>query len=234
MEFTFSFYKKILSEVKEYLTFDFFQDNPGNGRVFLRHDVDIYPENIRNLCEVEVEIGVRSIFFFQPNSDFYNIMSKTITDLILEVADQGFQIGLHIGESSLFYPEEVNEEIYRLYDFYSKFFPLQKIISFHRPPQGILNNLTIPGFINTYEDRFFKTIRYFSDSKRRDFYEELNDSIRLDRETNIQLLIHPYWWDFEHLNIESLFSRLVSSKRRSLEHALSENTYNYRRYFAGR
>lgn len=234
MEFTFSFYKKILSEVKEYLAFDFFQDNPGNGRVFLRHDVDIYPENIRNLCEVEVEVGVRSIFFFQPNSDFYNIMSKTITDLILEVADQGFQIGLHIDASSLFSPEEVNDEVYRFFNFFSGILPLQKTISFHRPPQRVLSNLQIPGFINTYEDRFFKSIRYFSDSKRRDFYEELNDSIRLDRETNIQLLIHPYWWDFEHLNIESLFSRLVSSKRRSLERALSENTLNYKRYFAGR
>ena len=231
MEFTFSFYKKVLSEVKEHLVFDFFNSKHTSGRVFLRHDVDIFPENIRNLCEVESELGIRSIFFFQPDSPFYNFLSKTISKTIAEIAEQGFQIGLHIDAATLQSTGEVNEEVHRLFNFYSGFFPLQRIVSFHRPPQRVLNNLIIPGFINTYEDRFFKNIRYYADSKRNHFYEGLRDSLQRDRETNLQLVTHPYWWDFDTLNIESLYSRLLATRRRSLERALSENVQNYKHYF---
>jgi len=234
VEFTFSFYKQILSEVRQNLVFDSFFEEKGIKQVFLRHDVDIYPENIRNFCEVEAELGVRSIFFFQPNNDFYNLLSKQVTGLILEIVEQGFQIGLHIDASYLITHEEVNEEVFRFFNFYSGFFPLKKIISFHRPPQRILSNLQIPGFINTYEDRFFKNIRYFSDSNRRNFYSELRESLQQDHETNLQLLIHPYWWDFEHLDVGSLFSRLLETKRRSFERSLSDNTLSYKRYYAGR
>jgi hypothetical protein len=224
----------MLTELKQSFHFGSFNEETKKGKVYLRHDVDIFPENITKFLEIEMAVGVRSIFFLQPNNSFYNILSKEISEIIKSIINKGFEIGLHIDAALLYTHEEVSEETRKLYDFYAGYYPFSKIISLHRPQERNLDNLTIPGFINTYEERFFKNIRYFADSNRKPFYPNLIDSLRRDQSTSIQLNVHPFWWDYEHLSIESLLSRFIATKNNKTKIALASETKAFNDYFAGR
>jgi hypothetical protein len=231
MEFSFDFYKKILLELKENFEFKFFEEYQESGAVYLRHDVDIFPENILNFLKIEKEAGIKSVFFLQPDSRFYNILDREMKTLIKIITENGFEVSLHIDASDYESLEQLQSEVYRQFDFFSKYYSLSKVISFHRPPEKLLNNVQIPGFINTYEDSFFKKIRYFSDSNRRNFYGALKESLNKNTSTSIQLVLHPYWWDFEHLDIQSLFSRTEICRTQKNKTSLSSETKIYNQFF---
>ncbi len=95
----------------------------------------------------------------------------------------------------------------------------------------LFTNIIIPDFINTYEDRFFRTIRYYSDSNHRAFYEILIPDIALDSSSSIQLVTHPFWWSVENLDPETLAFRLESMHRRKLEESLANNIGLYSGFF---
>lgn len=234
MEFTFDFYSNLLMYLKEHYDFSSFSKYFPKKKLYLRHDVDVFPENILNLVEVEKRLGVRSIFFFQPNCSFYNMLSSEIREIIRSLEESGFEVGLHIDATDLASRESIEKEVGSLFSFYSGYYSISNVISFHRPPERLLQNLEIPGFVNTYEDRFFKMIHYFSDSNRRYFYNQLIESIEKDKEKSIQLVIHPYWWDFEHLDIQGLLTRLEVTRTHSTRLALSKGTKIYNQFFSRR
>lgn len=234
MEFTFDFYKNLLTELRQHFDFRSFSDYERDGRVYLRHDIDVYPENIFNFLDVERNVGVRSIFFFQSNCSFYNMLSPEIGSIIRTLEESGFEVGLHIDAADLSSDQTIEKEVKNLFDFYSGYYKLSNIISFHRPPERVLRNVVVPGFVNTYEDRFFREIRYFADSNRRCFYEQLHNSLEEDKRKSIQLVIHPYWWDFEHLDIQGLLTRLEATRTHSTRLALSKGTKIYNQFFSRR
>ena len=63
MDFTFENYKNILLELKKDFIFKHFDDYREKSAVYLRHDVDIFPENIPPITEVEIQCGIQSTFF---------------------------------------------------------------------------------------------------------------------------------------------------------------------------
>jgi len=234
VKFTFSRYRELLNDLKSAFKFGSFSKFEKEKVLYLRHDVDIFHENIIKFMDIEKSVGAKSIFFFQPNSSFYNLLAQKMKKLINFITDSGFEIGLHIDAANHNTISDIIEETRNFFDFYSNYFKLSNIISFHRPSKNVLRNIKIPGFINTYEDRFFKEIRYFSDSNRRCFLDQMKESINKDNKTSIQLLIHPYWWDFEHLDIQGLSTRLEIVRINNLRLALADETRLYRHYFSGR
>lgn len=234
MEFTFDFYRSLLTELKKHYEFSSFSNYSPERKVYLRHDIDVFPENIQNFVDLEVQVGVRSIFFFQPNCSFYNLLSPEIGKIIRDIEDSGFELGLHIDAADLSSDQAIGKEVKSLFDFYSGYYKLSNIISFHRPPERVLRNTKVPGFVNTYEDHFFREIRYFADSNRRPFYEQLHNSLEQDMTKSIQLVVHPYWWDFEHLDIQGLLTRLEATRTHSTRVALSRGTKIYNKFFSRR
>lgn len=232
MEFTFDFYIKLIMYLKERYDFSSFSNYFPKKKLYLRHDVDVFPENIINLVEVEERAGVRSIFFFQPNCSFYNMLSSEIREIIRILEKSEFEVGLHIDATDLASRESIEREVKALFNFYSGYYNISNVFSFHRPPERLLQNLQIPGFVNTYEDRFFKMIHYFSDSNRRYFYDQMIESIQKDKEKSIQLVVHPYWWDYEHLDIQGLLTRLETMKTNETRFALTRGTKIYKQYFS--
>ena len=231
MDFTFENYKNILLELKKDFIFKHFDDYSEKGSVYLRHDVDVFPENIAAISDIEMECDIRSTFFVLFDSEFYNVLTPRILKILSTVAQNGFAIGLHVDASQFHSLEDLTLDIIQKYEYFRNYIPLQRIVSFHRPMKELFTNIIIPDFINTYEDRFFRTIRYYSDSNRRAFYEVLKPDVNLDSSRSIQLVTHPFWWDVENLDLQSLAFRLESMHRRRLEESLGNNIALYNGFF---
>jgi len=231
MDFTFENYKNILLELKKDFIFRHFDDYHEKGAIYLRHDVDVFPENIAAISDIEMECGIRSTFFVLFDSEFYNVLTPRILKILSTVAQNGFAIGLHVDASQFHSLEDLTLDIIQKYEYFRNYIPLQRIVSFHRPMKELFTNIIIPDFINTYEDRFFRTIRYYSDSNHRAFYEILIPDIALDSSSSIQLVTHPFWWSVENLDPETLAFRLESMHRRKLEESLANNIGLYSGFF---
>jgi hypothetical protein len=67
-------------------------------RVFLRHDIDLFDEELMDRChQMETELGVRSTWFFLPIGDKrYGDKQDKIPRYIRDLADRGFEIGYHV------------------------------------------------------------------------------------------------------------------------------------------
>jgi len=214
MEFTYSNYISILERilVKGY-TCSTFEEYHESYQLYLRHDVDIFLEGILPMAEIESKLGLKSIWFFQPNTDFYNLLSAETLGVIKKLNTKGHQIGLHVDA----YVEETKTElidyIERLYNFYSKRIPLTRVISFHRPPKFIRENFEVPGFINVYGEKYFKKILYFSDSGRREFEFSLFEALERENGKSVQLLTHPYWWGKTSMDLGGTWERFLDTKK---------------------
>ncbi len=231
--FTFESYANIIAILSEYLTLSSFEHYNIAGRLFLRHDIDISIYKALEFAEFESSLGIQSTYFVQPNSDFYNLSSCFMLESISKIVDYGHMIGLHIDANdseSLNVP--IEEYIEEQFNFYKKYFKLTKVVSFHRPPKNVIGKMYFQKYINTYSNEYFSDIRYFSDSKRRNFIPDLFKSFNNDKETSIQLLVHPIWWSSKCLNINEIYHELLINEWNLLNKALIRNISPFK-YLSG-
>ncbi len=231
MIFTFKNYETILKNLTTLLTPATFDDYNTQGKLYVRHDIDIFSENIMNMAQIEAYLGIKSTYFFQPNCEFYNMLSPSTLHTIDRITKMGHIVGLHVDTIGIKDEPSLIEYINSLYSFFSKYVDLSRIISFHRPPTFIIEGFEIEGFINIYDKKYFKDIRYYSDSKRREFEDKLFKDFANDSKTSIQLLTHPYWWDHIDLNLYEAWLRYMEIKERTLESVLKREIEPYKIFF---
>jgi hypothetical protein len=100
---------------------------------------------------------------------------------------------------------QLNEEI----DILEKNFNCSiKVVSFHQPTNIILSGRLKITQINTYEKKFFKDIKYISDSNMI-FKENPIEVIESQKFPKIQLLIHPIWWMAEGFTTEEKWMNAI-------------------------
>jgi hypothetical protein len=56
------------------------------------------------------------------------------------------------------------------------------------------NNALIQGIPQTYQDAYFKKIKYISDSGGKDILNPLANYLKNPKKLGLHLLIHPIWW----------------------------------------
>ena len=210
-DFSYKSYSKLLKEFlsRKYLSTSYTQhDNKNTGRLLLRHDIDISIFNCERLSEIEAENGFQATWFFQPNNDFYNPLSSQCLSILIKLS-KNHNLGLHIEPWFSCNAKDLEDYVNKIYNFYSNFLPLQKVVSFHRPNRYLKNlNVEIPGFINAYSDAFVKEMVYVSDSNRRPFWEQERIWEAINNRRPINLLIHPIWWAEVSLQPEAILYRL--------------------------
>ena len=223
MEFTYKTYDRLLKLLKNQgFTSEKFTNYSSKNKLYLRHDVDILVEGVLKMAEIEINNGMNSIWFFQPNCEFYNMLSSSTLKIIKTLQEMGHWVGLHIDASIANNLKSLIGIVNDTYRFYSKFMELEPIISFHKPPKYVREDFQIEGFINVYGKKYFKDIRYFSDSARKEFEEFLIESLKEDNTTSIQLLTHPVWWNYENMDLTQTWLRLLESKKRTFLFAIRE------------
>jgi len=198
-DFGFKHYQKILNLLKEQdYRFCFFEEEPDKEtkRVYLRHDIDYSPEKALELAKIENQNEVVSTFFVRLSCPFYNIFDSKYSKLMGEITSLGHALGLHFegGISLNLTKEKIEENVCRQLVLLKHFFNIKEIVSFHQPPELVLNKEFI-GFISAYEPKFFTTIEYISDSKGRWKHGCICSLLSsCNSKKNIHLLTHPIWW----------------------------------------
>nr|WP_319756993.1 hypothetical protein [uncultured Sphaerochaeta sp.] len=174
-------------------------------KLYLRHDVDTDYLGALPLAEIENSLDLVSTWYFLPDCSVYNVCSKNLMNIIDKIYSQGHQIGLHVDASQFRNFEQMTETIEKQYTYFSSFLPISKTLSFHKPAPWLLNDVSIPTWINAYQKEYYSEVVYVSDSNRREFWKEDRLYTAINENKSLTLLTHPLWWKEASLTSEELF-----------------------------
>jgi len=234
-DFTLRHYEEILKTAQnEGFTFKFFikpSSNLNQKVIYLRHDIDVSLENALKMAQLEQKLGVVATYFVRVHSSFYNPLHSNALNTLKEISKLGHQFGLHYdGEiQESFSKKQIEKILSREYDFLNNFFSLNRAVSFHRPIPKLLG-LNLENFISTYSNYFFNKMEYISDSNRELKRGCILDFIKNHSLNNIQILIHPFWWNEKPLNLKELYKKLLSIKKAQIEKEMKENMKCYKNF----
>jgi hypothetical protein len=156
----------------------------------------------------------------------YNLLSKESTEIIKEIKSLGHRISLH-------FDSEIYADIHNGFQLekqiFNKIFDENiDIISYHRPPKKILNKeIELNDFKTTYDNEFFKEIKYFSDSSGIFKYGNPVNSEEFKQKKTMQILIHPIWWISEGNNRLDKIMWHKQKQKYSVENNLKNNLNFY-------
>jgi hypothetical protein len=227
--FTLEHYNEIIEIAQKagYSFRGFHEAKPASEKlsIYLRHDIDVCLEEAIDMARVEAEMGVRATYFILINSPVYNPLSKDSIKLLKNILDNGHWIGLHVDPVLL--PQDDNdiieEFVASLIALYSSEIRLVPAVSFHRPTENIIG-VNFHKLISTYSERFFKKMKYVSDS--RGIWREGCPCKILENNVypQLQMLVHPIWWKSNDKRlITDKMECLLTKRRESIEAYLTEN-----------
>lgn len=177
-------------------------DWKGSHVVILRHDVDLSITSAHRLARVERECDVRSSFFIMMTHLTYNPFFHENGRMIREIADWGFEVGLHFDPTAygICSKDEMSShleaEAKRLGELSGK--PVRSV-SLHNPTvfaDSYEKYPFFPGFMNAYDPRIFGPDRYLSDS-RMVFRHDVYSFVERMRDHPVQILLHPEFYSEE-------------------------------------
>lgn len=172
--------------------------------LYLRHDVDTDCLGILPIATIEHSLGLQSTWYFLPDCPIYNICSNSVKSIILQLADMGHQVGLHVDATQYDTFEEMIDSLESYHSFLSAHLPISKTLSFHKPASWLLEDVTISDWISAYQKEYYSDVVYVSDSNRREFWREERLYRAIEDNTSLTLLTHPLWWKDMSLTSEDL------------------------------
>lgn len=199
MQFTYEGYKNLLAKLKgkgyQFVNYKNWMNS--EKTVILRHDIDNSLKKAVILSEMEKDICGAATYFILLSTNFYNVHSKESRICIDNIIENGGIIGLHFDETQydIKTEDELKEHIYKEIDMLSRIVGWKvDIVSMHRPtPQFLAGNLEFDGIINSYNEIYFKNMKYLSDS-RRYWREDVDGIIEQGIYLRLHILTHPFWY----------------------------------------
>lgn len=183
----FIYYMKSISKVTSLADWD------GSNGIILRHDVDFDIRAAYNLSLIEKECGIESTFFIMTTCHTYNCLSLENRKMLSEMADNGFEIGLHF-DPTVYGDISVNELKSKV-DMEAKILESVinqeiKSISLHNP--SIHGQYPIfEGYKNAYQKDIFSDNAYMSDSCMNFRGKNPFEFVKKSKNQPIQILLHP-------------------------------------------
>lgn len=231
-DFTYKHYKDliVLAKRKGYVFSNFFQKQDAKKRIYLRHDVDISLHYALKMAEIEKREGIKSTYLIMLDSPYYNIFDGKSREIIKKISKLGHDIGIHYSwqtESREKVAENLRKQ-YKLLDLLS--FPIKRVVSFHRPAKNIIGESFSP-FVNTYGPDFFPKVKYISDSNRNWREGCLCQFLEKYSFRNLQVLMHPIWWDEKKVSYIDIYKKLEKEKIEDMKLALASDILTYRKLF---
>lgn len=225
--FTLNHYREILeSALKAGYEFKGFHQPVSSEKrvVYLRHDLDICLEEALEMAALEAKLGIKATYFVLVNSPLYNLFAEDSLELLNELVHQGHWIGLHV-DPTMFPSNEINKMescISKLIGFHAAVIPLVPAVSFHRPSPNVLG-CDFNAFSSTYSPRFFKRVKYISDS--RGVWREgcPCQALRKRQYLSLQMLVHPIWWNSTELEITNKLHHLLDKRLEVFKQYLGTN-----------
>ena len=218
-----SFLERFLNHGYRFIEFENYDEGKKN-QIILRHDIDHSLEYAYRIAKIENSLDIRSVFFIMLSSNSYNPFTSENMKLIERIIKLNHKVGLHF-DPTIYkdLTKSLEREIYILKNIFNS---NTNIISLHRPLADHLK----PNFINyitTYDDKYFRRMKYFSDSNGEFKYGNPLQSKDFKLSNNIQLLIHPIWWIDRNLNRDLLIKKLKRDMLKGIEKYLTNNIRFY-------
>ena len=186
----------------EFVLFD--ELSKEHGQLALRHDIDFDTHLALQMAVIEKEFGIQATYFFLLRSELYNPFSSADHKNILAIKALGHKISVHF-DPTLYEDFHAGLEL-EVKAFSTLFNEKVNIISLHRPNDFFQQfNEPILDIEHTYQSKYFRDIKYFSDSTGIWRFGHPADSEEFAANKTLHVLIHPIWWmvDGEN-NIEKL------------------------------
>ncbi|HJP59162.1 MAG TPA: hypothetical protein VJ865_04165 [Gemmatimonadaceae bacterium] len=198
--------------------------------VLWRHDVDFSAHAARRLAEIEKEEGVRSTFFVNMHSEFYNIFEREVADCVDDIIAMGHELGVHL--DAAFYDVSAESELDDLVARESSllaeaFHVTPSAVAFHNPTPLLLGckAWSYGGLVNTYSTYFQAEVGYCSDSNGYWRHRRLEDVLVSASDPRLQVLTHPAWWQDEPMSPMARVNRCIdgrAEKTRSMYYRMFE------------
>jgi hypothetical protein len=174
----------------------------GRPRAFVRHDIDVSLERAARLAAREVAWDVRSTYHVMIDSPFYDVRSASSRAALDAILGAGHEVGLHydvvargVKEAD---PDARERDVARACEELEAVVGRRtRSLSFHLPVPELVNGPPrVAGRVSGYGRDLFQW--YLSDSRARWREGEPLACLGRPRSKNLQLLIHPIWWDESH------------------------------------
>lgn len=211
----------------------FFENASGaDGELIIRHDVDFDCQLAYEMSLIEDELGVRSTYFFLVRSNSYNPFSQKNAEYIRSIYERGHRVSIHF-DPTLY--QDLEKGFQKERALFESFFRIPiTTVSVHRPNDFLKNcNAPICGIEHTYQDKFFRDIKYISDSQGSFRFGHPFETSEWHAMKSIHLLIHPIWWLFpDTKNNLDLLDRFFASRTEDFQEHIADNCIPYRERIA--
>lgn len=180
--------------------FAFFDHEPQEGDLFLRHDVDLSLEAARELSAVERERGARATYFLMTTSIFYNLASPEGEATLKQLRADGHRVGLHAEYPALGLDH--------------RFDP---VLAWHNPDPAWMS-APVEGVVNVMSVPWFAPEAYRSDSNQHWRSGCPHEELAAGAFPWLQLLTHPEIWAYRGDSMrETMHTMLARERERRLE-----------------
>jgi hypothetical protein len=205
-DFSLGHYRELLSAVLDGgYRFAFFDEEPSDGALFLRHDVDLSLDAALRMAELEVETGARSTYFLMTQSVFYNLASPEGRRAINRLRELGHRVGLH----AVWPGAELDD----------RFDP---VVAWHNPDADYMSE-PVGGFVNAMQPPWFDPEHYRSDSNQRWRHGCPHEKLQESRFEWLQLLIHPEIWVYPGDSMGETMTAMLEAERDRRRELLAED-----------
>lgn len=219
-DFTLDNYRRLIELAKEKgFYFISFTDEFVSERkdILWRHDVEFEPDIALEMAEIENSLGVKSTYFFQIHSPFYNLFDPHYTEVFNKIKGLGHYVGLHFDSHYYKIDQEakLNEYITIDREYLEKVLNTKiDTFSFHNTTPFTQSCLEYKyaGLINVYS-KYFKThFNYCGDSLGYWRFDRLEDVLKDSNVQHLQVLIHDANWSKEVLSPRKRLKKVFYEK----------------------
>ena len=188
-------YRELLEAAKEGgYRFARFEEDPREGDLFLRHDIDLSLAAALELAELEAELDVTATYLLMTESVFYNLASEEGAAAIDRLRELGHPVGLHAVHPNV--------------DRDGRFDP---VVSWHNPRPEYMSD-EIAGAANAYGKRYFAPETYRSDSNQHWRSGCPHEELRAGAFPWLQILVHPEIWVYPGETMGETMRALVEAE----------------------
>ena len=185
--------------------------------ILWRHDVEFEPDIALKMAEIESSLGVKTTYFFQIHSMYYNTFDPHYTEVFNKIHAMGHYVGLHF--DSHYYGIENEDQLSYFISLDKEY--MEKVLkvsidafSFHNTTPFTQSCLEFKyaGLINVYSSFFKERYNYCSDSLGYWRFDVLDELLRNPSVQHLHVLVHDANWSEEVLSPRQRISKAIQDQ----------------------
>ena len=174
--------------------FAFFDHEPADGDLLLRHDVDLSLDAALRIAELEAEAVAQATYFLMTRSVFYNLASPEGERTLARLRELGHRVGLHALQPHL--------------DLDERFDP---VVAWHNPDPEFMRE-PLDGAVNVMQAPYFDPDHYRSDSNQHWRSGCPHEDLAAGSFDWLQLLTHPEIWAYPGATMRETMHAMLDSE----------------------